>query len=588
MPRYNQSTVQQGQVADPTAGLANLAQEAKSQDELNKQQRQRYAAVRQAIAVKGLMGKVGVKSTSGGNIEITGAEGGMSDSDAKKAYYEIEDEDDGIVGKGKTSTTTIDTRYKDQADKKIENFKSEENAASADTVAFAKGVADGSIPPQSRTNVTLPQVNTPQLGNPAGVIQQIMNGVGGINNQTSPVQVPLNPNPTSANSQALSQNSGGTNYVMAPNPNNTGSNALPPAGNAPNNNPTANPTPAQNTSPAINVTPNGGVKTPVVPNARASVAQGMAAGSNHNYALEVSYKGGSEAYGGSAGKETTQEDNDGGTIVDNVRMSRRGLMAAQLDADSQSNAWGGQKTSVYDNAIAQKDAINKAVNIAKQSIFHGSKEAFGGQFTASATGRDIKASASEGQGTNISNNNSASGAVSSPGSGANPNAPTKMKFINASGQEDTLIVKNNMVEANKNTSSKALLKDMDYYANTNRVSEVYPIMKDRWANNPDLQDLALVNKPSSGNKVNDRIEIYNKSDVDSAGNPKKGAKRKGYVHYMKSSAQVRGDGSISDAQWSDTQKRLGGYYAVTLDEDTSLRQFNSMTGQNMQDTQLNN
>lgn len=84
MPRYNQSTVQQGQVADPTAGLANLAQEAKSQDELNKQQRQRYAAVRQAIAVKGLMGKVGVKSTSGGNIEITGAEGGMSDSDAKK------------------------------------------------------------------------------------------------------------------------------------------------------------------------------------------------------------------------------------------------------------------------------------------------------------------------------------------------------------------------------------------------------------------------------------------------------------------------------------------------------------------------
>ena len=486
MPRYNQSTVQQGQVADPTAGLANLAQEAKSQDELNKQQRQRYAAVRQALAVKGLMGKVGVKSTSGGNIEITGAKGGMSDSDAKKAYYEIGDENDGIVGKGKTSVTTVDDSLMKQGLARQTKAIAADQAQSAPVQAAQAAMIEGKIPDISGTKsspIDLDKIigaiwgradkaqqtaDAAEAASAVGISQatplspqmmQQKNMLGTVLPST-PIKPPMAP--TDSNPA-----------VTAPDPNVTGTEKLPEipkldvskegdgttTGAILSHGPYQSELGQQVSVNAGNVATNpapvtaGGVSS--------SSSKSISAGGSESKGstIAVGYKGVHAAEGGNVGVATTVENNDGGTIVDNVRMSRRSLMAAQLDADSQSNAWGGQKTSVFDNAIAQKNAINQAVNQALQSRFSGTKQEYVGSYNTAYSGASYDGSASKNmaQQSNVSVH---SGDRISGGGGAA--SPIKSYIFDTPGghQQDIKVnEETGMIEATENNTANVLINN---------------------------------------------------------------------------------------------------------------------------------
>jgi len=488
MPRYNQSTIQQGQVADPTAGLANLAQEAKSQDELNKQQRQRYAAVRQAIAVKGLMGKVGVKSTSGGNIEITGAEGGMSDSDAKKAYYGIRQEDEGIKGVGKTSSTTVDDSLMKQGLARQAEAVAADQAQSAPVQAAQAAMIQGKIPDISGTKsspIDLDKIigaiwgradkaqqtaDAAEAASAASISQatslspqmmQQKNMLGTVLPST-PVKPPMAP--TDSNPA-----------VTAPDPNVTGTEKLPeiPKLDPAKDNPDGATTGAilshgpykSELGAAVSVNAANGVAAQAAPTTAAgtssSTSKSISAGGSESKGstIAVGYKGVHAAEGGNVGVATTVENNDGGTIVDNVQMSRRDLMAAQLDADSQSNAWGGQKTSVFDNAIAQKNAINQAVNQALQSRFSGTKQEYVGSYNTAYSGASYDGSASKNmaQQSNVSVH---SGDRISGGGGAA--SPIKSYIFDTPGghQQDIKVnEETGMIEATENNTANVLINN---------------------------------------------------------------------------------------------------------------------------------
>ena len=567
-------------MADPTAGLANLAQEAKSQDELNKQQRQRYAAVRQALAVKGLMGKVGVKSTSGGNIEITGAEGGMSDSDAKKAYYEIGDENDGIVGKGKTSVTTVDDSLMKGGLARQADAKATDSAQSIPTQTAVASMVAGKVPKltglksapfdldkfvsalsgrnakaeQAATDAAT-EVSQSSVSQATPLSPQMMqqkNALGTISPsaQITPPMAPTNSNPA----------------VTASDPNVTGTEKLPEipkldvskegdgttTGAILSHGPYQSELGQQVSVNAAKVATNPAPVTAGGVSSSSSRSISAGGSESESSSLAVDYKGLHNTESGHIGVSTNVETNDGGTIVDNVRMSRRDLMAAQLDADSQSNAWGGQKTSVFDNAIAQKNAINQAVNQALQSRYGGTKQEYVGSYNTAYSGASYDGSASKNMAQQ--NNITVGDRTTNNGGGANDNNDHFEVTSPFGTKED--------IQFNKKTGNlvASLSKPSSHIVNNFDIYRYGPLGSPQF--NQTIQKEIDTNPTVKGWTVKTDENGKTAAYAPGAKTPSL------YYERGKSSETLTEKGNIQDALWDGIQnKKLGGIISVTyIDE----------------------